>query len=103
MCASSELQMINVPHPWARYCRNAVRAGLNGRWEKMVFRGWLWGMLSPTRYRVLARLARWGDWAYRLVGMHNRVSGNLVHGWTRSRLLPDLARRPFRDWSIWQT
>lgn len=89
---------IELHHHLLHHRRNAVQAGLSSRWEHLVFRNWLWAMKSASRYRIFASMGRWADRFYRVIGMHRRVRGNLVHGWTRSRLLPDLATTMFRDW-----
>lgn len=66
---------------------NATPAAPGGRLERLAFRGWSWIMRSPARYRLAARLARLAPWAWR-AGLRR---------WSRTRALPPLAPRSFRE------
>lgn len=89
---------IDIHHHLLRNRRNAVQQGLTSWSERRGFRVWLWAMKSASRYRMFARMARMGDWWFRHLGLDRRSLANPIHGWTKSRTLPTLARQTFRDW-----
>jgi L-lactate dehydrogenase complex protein LldF len=89
---------IDLHHHLLRNRRNAVSQGF-GKWhEAWMFKLWLWGHRSAWRFRLGARLARWGQAAYFGLGL-DRGQGwtNPLRGWTNTREAPRLAPRSFRD------
>jgi L-lactate dehydrogenase complex protein LldF len=68
--------------------RDLVADGVASRWERLGFSLWSWAWSSVWGYRVVTRLARWGQPFAGLVGP-GRV-------WSAGRALPRFGRR-FRD------
>ncbi|MGL4461913.1 MAG: 4Fe-4S dicluster domain-containing protein, partial [Planctomycetia bacterium] len=89
---------IDIAHHLLHNRRNAVQAGFSAWWEKLAFRGFVVGMKSKSLYRWGAWSAKVGDWWFRALGLDKGRFLNPVHGWTKSRTLPKLAKQSFRDW-----
>lgn len=75
---------IDLHHHLLHNRRDAVAGKLNSRAERWLFRGWLWAMRSPARYRLAGRLLRFAR--------------PLAGAWTRTRELPPPPAQSFRDW-----
>lgn len=91
---------IDIHHHLLHNRRNAVAAGFTSWRERTLFRMWLWGMMTPRRYRWLGRLARWGQTLYFALRLDRGWIRTPVDAWTKTRTLPRLAKRSFREeWS----
>ncbi|MDW8343766.1 MAG: lactate utilization protein B [Verrucomicrobiae bacterium] len=73
---------IHLHHHLLANRRDAVARGRDAWWQRVLFRGWLWVMQSPERYRWAGRLATWAG----AVGLRG------------PRGFPMPVRRTFRDW-----
>lgn len=70
--------------------RNTVGRHADPLWQRLAFRVWCWIMNSALRYRLAARLGRA---AWRL-----GVLRPVLRPWTKTRDLPPLPDRSFRQW-----
>ncbi|MFO0945988.1 MAG: LutB/LldF family L-lactate oxidation iron-sulfur protein [Planctomycetota bacterium] len=89
---------IDIHHHLLHNRRNAVERGYSSRWEKHAFQVWLWFMMSTSRYRIAGKLARVGEWFFNKLRIAEHDALNPIQGWTKSRVLPALAKQSFRDW-----
>jgi L-lactate dehydrogenase complex protein LldF len=76
--------LIDLHHHLLHNRRDAVSAGFNSRWERLVFKLWLWAMRGPRRFRMAGLLLRFGR--------------PLAGAWTKTRDLPPTPPQSFRDW-----
>lgn len=97
-CAEVCPVRIDIHHHLLRNRRNAVAHGFSHPMERRAFKAWLWAMKSASRYRTLGKLARVGDWFLAALGITKRKGMNPVYGWTKSRTLPRIADRSFKEW-----
>jgi L-lactate dehydrogenase complex protein LldF len=89
---------IDIHHHLLRNRRNSVTAGFTTWSERVAFRFWMKGMMSPILYRMLGRFARFGQMLYDAFHLDQGWIRTPLDGWTRSRALPRLAPRSFHDW-----
>jgi L-lactate dehydrogenase complex protein LldF len=91
---------INIPRHLINLRRDITDQRLNGRFERLIFRTWAWGMKSPLIYRLfgtaqkfdLRRRAAKTGWI--------RSLPRFVAGWTKVRDMPAPAKRTFHE--IWK-
>ena len=89
-CAEVCPVRIELHHHLLRNRRDATRARHSGKGlERLIFRLWAWFVADARRYERSARLARL---AMRFPWQPP------VPGWSRSREVPRLAERSFREW-----
>jgi L-lactate dehydrogenase complex protein LldF len=91
---------INIPRHLINLRRDITNQRLNGRFERLIYRVWAWGMKSPLIYRLivaaqkfdLRRRAHKTGWI--------RSLPMFVAGWTKVRDMPAPAKRTFHQ--IWK-
>jgi L-lactate dehydrogenase complex protein LldF len=85
---------IHLHHHLLQNRRNAVREKRGGM-EGMLWKCFAWAVRQPRLFRWLARFGRWGQ------KLHPFVQGSWAdpaRSWTKSRDLPEIARRSFKDY-----
>jgi len=91
---------INIPRHLINLRRDITNQRLNGRFERLIYRAWAWGMKSPMIYRLISaaqkfdlrRRAHKTGWI--------RSLPMFVSGWTRVRDMPAPAKQTFHE--IWK-
>jgi L-lactate dehydrogenase complex protein LldF len=87
---------IDIPRMLIELRRGGVEQGTAPWTERAVFRAFAWLLRHPALYRVAAPLARLAQSPFRRDGRIRALPG-LLGGWTRTRDLPAIAPRTFRE------
>jgi L-lactate dehydrogenase complex protein LldF len=85
---------IDIHHHLLHNRRNAMRERPRW-WDKALWLGFQWLMNRPALYAVGVRLAPLGQ---KFLPLVSGTPLDPTSGWSRSRELPPVAARPFRDW-----
>ncbi len=96
---------INIPHMLLKLrssvAEGAERGGTKASLgERLAVKGYGWLMSRPRALSMARRLGRWMQWPVARRGLIRRAPVPPFSRWTRSRDLPALAPRPFRD--LWR-
>jgi L-lactate dehydrogenase complex protein LldF len=91
---------INIPrilvHLRGKVVDEHREGGRRGRSERLVMRALGSLFATPRRFHAMQRLGRIGQRPFMRKGKIHRVPG--LEGWTRTRDVPPIAKRTFREW-----